>query len=176
MSADRREDSRVRYTTLALAGLATIALEQALLEPGRSRKISLAVASGLFLVPGLAAAWVLARRYHLPPGRASNSGRKVAGQALAFALVISFALPFAWQAARLAFGGRPAMAEVTLMAALRNLGLGLAAMAHMRVYGRLSALVSLFLVTVASSVGGEGGLAVVAPVGRLLRSPGTICG
>ena len=165
MSADRREDSRVRYTTLAMAGLATIALEQALLEPGRSRALSLAAAAGLFLVPGLTAAWVLARRHHLQAGRASKSGRKVTGQAMVFALVILFALPFASGAARLAFGGRPAMAEVTLMGALRNLGLGLAAMAHMRIYGRLSALVSLFLVTVASSVGGEGGLAVLAPVG-----------
>ena len=53
------------------------------------------------------------------------------------------------------------MAEVTLMAALRNLGLGLAAMAHRPVYSRLSALVSLFLATVASSLGGEGGMAVL---------------
>ena len=57
------------------------------------------------------------------------------------------------------------MAEVNLMSALRNLGLGLAAMAHRPVYARLSALVSLFLVTVASSVGGEAGMAVLAPVG-----------
>ena len=57
------------------------------------------------------------------------------------------------------------MTEVALMAALRNLGLGLAAMAHRPVYARLSAIVSLFLVTVASAVGGEAGLAVLAPVG-----------
>ena len=42
-----------------------------------------------------------------------------------------------------------------LLSALRNLGLGLAAMAHRPAYARLSALVSLFLVTVASAVGGE---------------------
>ena len=56
------------------------------------------------------------------------------------------------------------MAEVTLLAALRNLGLGLAAMADQPVFAKLSALVSLFLVTVASSVGGEAGMAILAPL------------
>jgi hypothetical protein len=57
------------------------------------------------------------------------------------------------------------MPELMLLAALRNLGLGLAATAHRPVSARLSALVSLFLVTVASPVGGEGGVAVLAPAG-----------
>ena len=57
------------------------------------------------------------------------------------------------------------MVEVTLLAALRNMGLGLAALAHWSFYARLSALVSLFLTTVASSIGGEAGIAVLAPVG-----------
>ena len=76
-----------------------------------------------------------------------------------------FALPFVWELGSMVLRWPVRDAEVTLMAALRNLGLGLAAMAHWRVYARLSALVSLFLVTVASSVGGEGGMAVLAPVG-----------
>ncbi len=57
------------------------------------------------------------------------------------------------------------MAEVTLLAALRNLGLGLAAMADQSLFARLSAVVSLFLITVAASIGGEAGMAVLAPLG-----------
>ena len=50
------------------------------------------------------------------------------------------------------------------MTALRNVGLGLAAMVHRRAYTRLSALVSLFLATVSSSVGGDAGQAVLLPL------------
>ena len=165
MYAERRENSRVRCTTLTMAGLATIALEQAMLEPGRSRVLALALTAGLFIIPGLVAAWLLARNQISSTGRAPASSRSLTSPAAGFALVSLFAVPFIWEAAHIVFAGRTAMVEVTLMAALRNLGLGLAAMAHWRVYARLSALVSLFLVTVASSVGGEGGIAVLAPVG-----------
>ena len=148
-----------------MAGLATIALEQAMLEPGQSRALSLARTTGLFILPGLVAAWAMAVRPSFLADRAPGARGMLAGPAVVFALVTLFALPFAWEGGRLAFGGRAAMAEVALMGALRNLGLGLAATAHLRVYCRLSALVSLFLVTVAASVGGDGGLAVLAPVG-----------
>ena len=50
------------------------------------------------------------------------------------------------------------------MTALRNVGLGLAAMVHRRAYTRLSAPVSLFLATVSSSVGGDAGQAVLLPL------------
>ena len=100
------------------------------------------------------------------PGRRDLEPRpSAANPAAIVALLTLFALPFACEAARLVLTGRCAMAEDTLMSALRNLGLGLAAMAHRPAYARLSALVSLFLVTVASPVGGEGGMAVLVPVG-----------
>jgi protein-glutamine gamma-glutamyltransferase len=148
-----------------MAGLATIALEQAMLEPGRSRALTLALTAGLFIIPGLVAAWLLARNQFSSTGREPASSKSLTSPAAGVALVSLFAVPFIWEVAHIVFAGRTAMVEVTLMAALRNLGLGLAAMAHWRVYARLSALVSLFLVTVASSVGGESGMAVLAPVG-----------
>ena len=148
-----------------MAGLATIALEQAMLEPGQSRALALALTAGLFIVPGVAAAWLLARYQISPAGRAPGSDESHASPATGIALVTLFTLPFIWELGSMVLTGRSLMLEVTLMAALRNLGLGLATMAHWRVYARLSALVSLFLVTVASSVGGEGGMPVLAPVG-----------
>ncbi len=244
LAPEGREDASVRWTTLIMAVLATVALEQATLEPGRSRAVALAWTAGVLIAPALAASWWLARRRGSPevgalrarlastrdtppenppmppllkggitqgghpsisppyeggvrggrgrddeggvgggrgPGpvsrandvdhpsvnrfKGSNPGRTPASQAPIIALLSLFALPFAGEAARLVLNGRCAMAEVTLLSALRNLGLGLAAMADRPAYARLSALVSLFLVTVASPVGGEAGMAVLAPVG-----------
>jgi hypothetical protein len=165
VSTERREDDYVRRTTLAMAGLATVALEQALLEPGRSRAVALAWTAGLLIAPTLAASWYLARRKRSRTGGASESGRPPASPAVIFAFLTLFAFPFACEAVRLVLTRRCAMPEDTLLSALRNLGLGLAAMAHRPAYARLSALVSLFLVTVASPVGGEGGMAVLVPVG-----------
>ena len=165
MSALSREDSWVRCSTMAMAGLATIGLEQAMLEPGQSRALALVLTTGLFIVPGVAAAWLLARYQISPAGRAPGSDESHARPATGIALVTLFTLPFIWELGSMVLTGRSVMLEVTLMAALRNLGLGLATMAHWRVYARLSAFVSLFLVTVASSVGGEGGMPVLAPVG-----------
>jgi hypothetical protein len=146
-----------------MAGLATVALEQAMLEPGRSRAVALASTVGVLIAPALAWFWYLARREDSRDQGASSTGRP--GAAAIIALLTLFALPFAVEAARLVLSGRCAMAEMTMLAALRNLGLGLAAMAHRPAYARLSALVSLFLVTVASPVGGEAGMAVLLPIG-----------
>lgn len=156
MAAERREDARVRWATLAMSALATVALEQAVLEPGRSRGVVLASTAGLLLAPALAVAVYLGRR-----DRAETASR---GRAMA-TLVGLFALPLAINAGRWLVTGRYVMPEIALLACLRNLGLGLAVMVHRPTYARLSALVSLFLVTVASPVGGEGGFAVLAPVG-----------
>ena len=165
MDAERHQDANVGWTTLAMSGFATTALDQALLEPGRSRALALVSSAGVFGVPSLIAARGLTRRHDSPNSRGTSAGRSSVGSAANLALVALFALPFAWETGRLVFAGRAAMAEVTLMTALRNLGLGLAAMAHQPVYSRLSALVSLFLATVASSLGGDGGMAVLAPLG-----------
>ena len=158
MPAEVREDARVSLCTLAMAALATAALEQAVLEPGHSRGLALAFTLGVLVAPALAAAWYVAGR-----GGSTVTGRS--GPALFAALLALFALPFACAGARLVLTGRCAMPEVTLLAALRNLGLGLAATADRPVYARLSALVSLFLVTVALPLGGDAGAAVLAPVG-----------
>jgi protein-glutamine gamma-glutamyltransferase len=157
LAVERREDVPVRWTTVVMAGLATVALEQAVLAPGHSRAAALAWTIGLLIAPALVASSYLAKR--------KDPGRPRTNQATVIALLALFALPFAGEAARLVLAGRGAMAEVTLLSALRNLGLGLAGMAYRLAYARLSVLVSLFLVTVASPVGGEAGIAVLAPVG-----------
>ena len=56
------------------------------------------------------------------------------------------------------------MLEVTVLCGLRNLTLGCAVLAVRPAYARLSALASLFLVTAATAVGGEAGIAVLAPL------------
>ncbi len=62
LAAERREDDRVRWTTLAMAGLATVALEQAMLEPGRSRAVALAWTAGAAHRPDAGRRWWLVRR------------------------------------------------------------------------------------------------------------------
>ncbi len=163
MVTERREDDQVRWTTLAMAGLATVALDQAMLEPGRSRaprpgldrRRARRAGAGRFVAQS-----GTMRGSRRPPDDGPAARRHTAP---ILALLALFALAFACEAGRLVLTGRAAMAEVTLLSALRNLGLGLAAMAHRPAYARLSALVSLFLVTVAPPVGGEGGMAVLAP-------------
>ncbi len=168
--ADRPEDVRVCWTTQAMAGLAAVALDQAVLEPGRSRAVALAGTVAVLIAPMLAVGRWLGSTRQAGAGRSRAAHDRRGGlvQAVsnpAAALLSVFALPFVGAAARFAAGGRGALVELLLMAALRNLGLGLAAMAHRRVYARLSAVVSLFLVTMASSVGGDAGPAVLAPIG-----------
>jgi protein-glutamine gamma-glutamyltransferase len=165
LDAERLRDTKVEWTTLAMAAFATTALDQAMLEPGRSRALALAVSAGVLAIPVLVGGWILTGRHARAIGLGARLGRLSRGATANFSLLALFALPFACEAVRVILGGRPAMAEVTLMTALRNLGLGLAALAVRPVYGRLSALVSLFLVTVASSVGGEAGMAVLAAIG-----------
>jgi protein-glutamine gamma-glutamyltransferase len=169
LAAERHEDERIRWTTVAMAIFATTALEQAVLEPGQSRAVALGVTIALLIVPVIAAARFLSRQASssFPNKEASFRARapRRRGSTVVVALLMLFAFPLGWQAARLVVTGGCSMLEVTLLAALRNLGLGLAAMSHRPAYARLSALVSLFLVTVASPVGGEGGFAVLAPVG-----------
>jgi hypothetical protein len=148
-----------------MAALATIALEQAMLEPGASRARGLAWTVGLFLIPALVAAWALQRYQMCADSRANGSRRTLFSPSAGVGLLMLFILPFGSACVRIAFTGRAPMAEETLIGALRNLGLGLAAMGHRGRCARLSALASLFLATVASSVGGDGGFAVLAPIG-----------
>ncbi|MGP0067628.1 MAG: hypothetical protein ACLQGP_29035, partial [Isosphaeraceae bacterium] len=116
MAAESHEDVPIRWTTLAMAAIATTAMDQALLEPGRSRALALAATACVRVVPALVIAWYFGRRL----------GRLPANWVTIVALEVLFALPFASEAVLLLVNGRCAMAEVILMSALRNLGLGLA--------------------------------------------------
>ncbi len=51
------EDVQIRWTTLAMASIATTALDQAVLEPGRSRAFALATTAGVLVVPAIVTAW-----------------------------------------------------------------------------------------------------------------------
>lgn len=169
MAAEGYEDAMIRWTTVAMAIFATAALEQAVLEPGKSRTFALGVTIALLIVPMMAAAWFLSRQAHSSsPSHETASRPGAVGRRASIAhvaLLMLFVIPLGWRAASLLVMDRGPMLEITLLAALRNLGLGLAAMSHRPAFARLSALVSLFLVTVASPVGGEGGFAVLASVG-----------
>ena len=153
----------LRWTTIGMAALATTALEQSLAEPGQRSAVTLAWTAGLILPLVLVAAWRQASRRAAPTVGPKLGQLSVSPKAIV-ALIALFVLPFAYEAGRLVLTGRPAMPEVTLLAALRNLGLGLAAMADQRVFAKLSALVSLFLMTVAASLGGEAGMAILVPL------------
>ena len=108
--------------------LATTALEQSLSEPSQPRAVTLAWTAGLVLPLAAVAAWRHARRL-AAPGIGSNLGHSAASPSAIIALIALFVMPFGYEAGRLVLLGSPMMAEVTLLTALRNLGLGLAAMA-----------------------------------------------
>ncbi|WP_165249970.1 transglutaminase-like domain-containing protein [Paludisphaera soli] len=74
-------------------------------------------------------------------------------------LVAAFAYPTFLAIFRAAWTGRPGPMELALLASLRNLTLGLAAMSHRGPFARLAALTSLFLI-LASSSKAEGPLVV----------------
>jgi len=148
-----------------MAAFATTALEQAVLEPGRSRGIALAMTVGVLIIPVLVAALILAHREKRLSPASSADAPSTPGVVSLVIFLLLFALPFCLEAGRSLLGGRTMTGEFILLASLRNIGLGLAAYAHRATHARLSALVSLFLVTVASPVGGEGGPAVLVPVG-----------
>jgi hypothetical protein len=129
LESEEHRDTKVGWTTLALAGFATTALDQAMLEPGRSRSLALTSSVGVFVAILLIAARGLARQAVSPEPRRADLASKLSGSRAKLALLGLFALPFAWEAGRLILSGRAAMAELTLLTALRNLGLGLAALA-----------------------------------------------
>ena len=127
--ADRREEVRICWTTQAMAGLAAVALDQAVLEPGRSRAIASAGTVAVLIAPMLAAGWWLGTTRKAVAGagrsRAANDRRGGLVQAVSnpiAALLSVFGLPFVGAAARFAAGGRGAMVEVLLMAACATWG------------------------------------------------------
>ncbi len=158
MIADVDEDRRVQGATLALAALATASAELAIAEPGRPPGVSLAWAAAWFLIAlmvhywtrGFSAEGEAAQRHH--PGAGRRGRRSSTRPLIIVAMLVVFALPFAIEAGRLAWSGRAESLEIVLLAALRNLGLGLAVLASRPAFARLAALVSLFLVLVSSSL------------------------
>ncbi len=75
-------------------------------------------------------------------------------------LLLVFVAPFLSDVVRIARFGRGQMLEIVLLSTVRNLGLGLAALSDRTHFARLSALTSLFLVSVSSAMV-EGALMIV---------------
>ncbi|MGE3818105.1 MAG: transglutaminase domain-containing protein [Isosphaeraceae bacterium] len=142
MVTESEDDWLVRATTWVLTALATGAAELALAEPGRPAAVSLAVAAGLCALALGAHAWI---------GRPARAQTATRGWVVA-ALLVLFLLPFLAEGIRLLRVGHAQMLELVLLAVLRNLGLGLAVLARSLSFRRLAALVSLFLILVASPV------------------------
>src|SRR5579883_770910 len=153
-----------------MAAFATASVEMAVAEPDRSKLVSLAWAV-VIVLPALGLAWYFGRSAASRRGtdRSERTGHGTGGlkgevspRTIA-ALFLLFALPFLTEAARVAWTGRGAMLEVQLLWAVRNLGLALAALSSRMTFARLSALISLFLVTVTSAM--SEGTATIVVVG-----------
>ncbi|MDX2037640.1 MAG: transglutaminase-like domain-containing protein [Isosphaeraceae bacterium] len=162
MFSDQRESAPVRAATIAMSISATILLEQALLDPGEPRLLAAASTLGLLIAPMIAASILLDRRERGVRPFQSGMAPLRRGTAAA-ALAGAFFLPFAIALVRKALTGQGTMLEVMLLGALRNLGLGLTALAFRSFFARLSALVSLFIVVVATPLGGDVGDAITWP-------------
>jgi hypothetical protein len=140
LAADVEEDRFVCGVTMGLTALATCAAELAIAEPGRPPMVSLAIATGLCVIAGGVYWW---SRRHIP----RSATRRIA----IVGLLVLFVVPFAVEGVRLAWFGRAQPMELVLLAVLRNLGLGLVVWSRQRSFARLAALVSFFLVLLASS-------------------------
>jgi protein-glutamine gamma-glutamyltransferase len=152
----------VGIATLAMVILATFAIELAIADPAHPPLAVLASASGFLIAPMLVAATWVGRRKHQEtshPLLRQDIARITEVAAIIFLLL----LPFALHPVMAAWTGKGLPLEVVLMASLRNLGLGLAALARRPNLTRLAALVSLFLAMIASSMGD--GPTVVLAVG-----------
>jgi transglutaminase-like putative cysteine protease len=159
LAPENRAGRLVGGVTLVMMALATASIELAIAEPGRSKLASMAWAAAL-MIPVLMVAWQRARAVR----RGRETPREAGGTSLAVvALLVVFVLPFAIDAGRVAWFGRGRMLEILLLASVRNLGLGLAALSDRVVFARLAALLSLFLVAVSSAM--AEGAATIAVVG-----------
>ena len=145
----------VRLATLAMATLATFAIELAIADRGHPPILVLASASALLIAPMLLGAWWSGSSTFRPSrGRTTSTTEMVA-------IVFLMISPFVFRPILIALGGGGSPLEVVLLASLRNLNLGLAALGHRPSSSRLAAIVSLFLILVASSMG-EGALVLLA--------------
>lgn len=152
------ESRLARIATIALAGLATAAVELAIAEPERSQRAAL-LRAGVFLITVLAVAWYRARRVvpkaavirTTPEARAEREIGGVGALWIGLLLLVLIA-PFLSDVVRVARYGRGQMVEILLLSTVRNLALGLAALADRVHFARLSALSSLFLISVSSAM------------------------
>ena len=159
MSIEPRAGRSVQIATLILVTLATPAVELGIAAPGSPPTTVLLAAVGCLVAPMLAAnAWLTRRAGRRASPRPDRP--RVWEPAMLVGLLI---LPLAGQPVVAAWLGHGLPLEAVLMAALRNLGLGLATLAHRSMFARLAALVSLFLILVASAL--EDGPLVLAAVG-----------
>jgi hypothetical protein len=133
-----------------LTGLATGAAGLAIAEPGEVSGRSLLRAWGLFAAVGLVAS---------PAGRCVARLRPGPGISSVVVPLAALVRPFAIDGARLTAGSGADPLEIFLLAALRNLGIGLALMADHAQSARPAAVVSLFLI-LASSCVAEGPIVV----------------
>ena len=153
MAAEARADGVIRWTTIAMAILATITLDQAVVEPERSRWWILAMTLTVFGAPLVLASWFLSRW-------AFRRSVCLEARGTLIGLALLFLLPYLVGLV----SHRRIMPEIALLSGLRNAGLGLAAMSHHAASARLAVLVSFFVTAVSSSLGGDAGVAVLAPV------------
>ena len=159
MSVEPQTSRSVQIATLILVTLATLAVELGIAAPGSPPTTVLLAASGCLVAPMLlATAWITRRAGHQAVNRPDRP--RVWELAALMGLLI---LPLAGQPVVAAWFGHGLPLEAVLMAALRNLGLGLATLAHRSLFARLAALVSLFLILIASAL--EDGPLVLGAVG-----------
>ena len=161
MAADVYQDRLARRAPWVLLAPAAAAVEVVILEEQRGRVLAVLVGVG-WLALVLAAlgggAWLACRRAR----RSSGEGEKPPPAVFVY-LTVVLLLSFPVEMAREALLGQGLAPELFLIAALRNLGFGLALVAGWRICRQLAALVSLFLVLLASSLTHDA--LVILPVG-----------
>jgi hypothetical protein len=138
LGAEVEQDRLVVGLTWVLCALATAAAELALGEPGEPAAVALGRGAVLVVVA-------------LGVQRALRHRDRAWSWALVGLLGL-FVLPFGVEGVRLVVAGHARPLELVLLALLRNLGLGLAVLSLRAVFGRMAALVSLFLVLVGCSM------------------------
>jgi len=164
LNAEVRTGRPIRIATLIMTILATFAIELAIAEPGLSPLRLVPSTAGLMVAPMLlASAWLGRSRMVAKDDSSARRSPHRAKMAEFAAILLLLILPFVEAPICYAWSGRGSTLELVLIASLRNLGLGLAALSHRLVFARLAALVSLFLALIASSMGD--GWLVLATVG-----------
>lgn len=137
-------------TILVMTSLAAIAVGLAIAEPERSMRASITGSLAL-LIPVVLIAWILGNRTRrASPVRLLDSESLPAG--IVAGLIVLFVMSYGVEVAREAFSGRRVMPEIILIAALRNLTLGMTSLSHRPALARLAVLLDLFLICISSAM------------------------